>query len=72
MTVGQTPELPTDELWIATVDGTARPRKLTTGSAPRWTSDSAWIYFLSDRLDNGTSQLQRIRPVGGDVEALTA
>jgi dipeptidyl aminopeptidase/acylaminoacyl peptidase len=62
-TVGRAADLPVSELWIAAAD--APPRKLTTGSAPRWAPDS--ILFLSGL----PAQLHRIRPAGGDAEALT-
>ena len=73
--VGQADELPVSALWIARADGSEPPRQLTGGavqvSSPRWAPDSQWIFFLSDRPERGTAQLQRIRPAGGDVEALT-
>lgn len=73
--VGQADERPVSALWIARVDGREPPRQLAGGavlvSSPRWARDSQWIYFLSDRAERGTAQLQRIRPSGGDVEALT-
>ena len=74
-TAGQAGELPVSALWIAAVDRSVPPRTLTGGSAedsaPRWSPDSESIFFLSDRLERGTAQLHRIRPSGGDVEALT-
>jgi dipeptidyl aminopeptidase/acylaminoacyl peptidase len=73
--VGQSGELPDSALWIAAVDGSEPPRRLTTGpaenSAPRWAPDSGTIYFLSDLPERGTAQLHRIRPTGGAAEALT-
>jgi Tol biopolymer transport system component len=71
--VGQADEHPVSALWIAAADGRTPPRRLTAGtvadSDPRWAPDSEWIYFLSDR--SGSAQLHRIRPAGGDAEALT-
>src|SRR4051812_29593 len=73
--VGQADELQVSALWIARADGSEPPRQLTGGavqvSSPRWSPDSEWIFFMSDRSERGTAQLQRIRPAGGDVEALT-
>ncbi|WP_433292341.1 S9 family peptidase [Pseudonocardia sp. CA-142604] len=74
--VGQADELPVSSLWIAPADGSEPARQLAGGavqvSSPRWAPDSQWIFFLSDRSERGTAQLQRIRPAGGDAEALTA
>jgi dipeptidyl aminopeptidase/acylaminoacyl peptidase len=40
-------------LWLAPTDGSAPPRRLTLGArrdtAPRWSPDSRWLAFLSDR-----------------------
>jgi dipeptidyl aminopeptidase/acylaminoacyl peptidase len=73
--VGQADDLPVSAPWIARADGSEPPRQLTGGavqvSSPQWAPDSQWIFFLSDRPERGTAQLQRIRPAGGDVEALT-
>jgi dipeptidyl aminopeptidase/acylaminoacyl peptidase len=62
--VGRTGDGPGETLWIADVDGQARP--LTAGTAPRWTPDSRWIHFLSD------GQLRRVHHTGGPTEVLTA
>jgi dipeptidyl aminopeptidase/acylaminoacyl peptidase len=74
-TVGRADELPVSSLWIAAVDGSVPPRTLAVDGvedwAPRWAPDSESIFFLSDRSERGTAQLHRIRPGGGDVEALT-
>ena len=71
---------PHRSIWIATADGSASPRQLTDGSArdvaPKWAPDSASLFFLSDREERGTAQLQRIRPDDsasvGKPEALTS
>ncbi|WP_086826916.1 prolyl oligopeptidase family serine peptidase [Allokutzneria sp. NRRL B-24872] len=68
-------EHPVSALWVAATDGSAPPRQLTAGAAadtaPKWSPDSATVYFLSDRADRGTRQLHRIRLDGGEAEALT-
>jgi dipeptidyl aminopeptidase/acylaminoacyl peptidase len=71
--VGQADEYPTTELWLAAVDGSAAPRKLTGDAhdtSPKWTSDSRSVSFLSDRIERGTAQLHRVR-LSGEVESLT-
>ena len=60
-------------IWLAAIDGSSPPEKLTAGTAadshPRWAPDSASVFFLSDRT--GSPQLHRIRLGGGEAEALT-
>jgi dipeptidyl aminopeptidase/acylaminoacyl peptidase len=60
-------------LWVAAADGSSPPWKLTAGMAadsdPRWTPDSASVFFLSDRT--GSRQLYRVRVGGGEAEVLT-
>ncbi|WP_103354259.1 S9 family peptidase [Amycolatopsis sp. CA-128772] len=62
-------------LWLAPADGSELPRELAPGPAedrePRWSADSAWIWFLSDRAEPGTAQLYRVRREGGTPERLT-
>ncbi|WP_307871665.1 S9 family peptidase [Micromonospora sp. U21] len=74
--VGRAGDHPVSELWVAAVDGTGSPRRLTSGeaydSAPRWAGDSLLIYFLSDRAERGTAQLHRVGLVDGIVEAVTS
>ncbi|KZB82276.1 S9 family peptidase [Amycolatopsis regifaucium] len=36
------------EIWLAAVDGGEKPRKLAEGSSPKWSPDSATLYFLRD------------------------
>ncbi|WP_112138712.1 S9 family peptidase [Glycomyces dulcitolivorans] len=53
-----------EELWLAAADGSVAPRKLTEGAEPRWSPDSATVYFLRDgRL---------CRFADGESETLTA
>jgi len=56
--------VPHSSVWVAEVDGSAAPRRLTDGTAhdatPRWAPDSASVFFISDCEESGTAQLQRI------------
>ncbi|WP_346534191.1 hypothetical protein [Micromonospora sp. DPT] len=74
--VGRAGVHPVSDLWVAAVDGTGLPRRLTSGeaydSAPRWAADSLSIYFLSDRAERGAAQLHRVGLVDGVVEAVTS
>src|SRR5215475_2393331 len=60
------------DVWLAQTDGSAI-RQLTThpenDQDPQWSADGSWIYFLSSR--SGSSQVWRIRPAGGEAEAVT-
>ena len=71
--VGRRAERRLCAVWLAAVDGSSPPGKLTAGTAadfrPRWAPDSASVFFLSDRT--GSRQLHRIRLGGGEAEALT-
>jgi dipeptidyl aminopeptidase/acylaminoacyl peptidase len=71
--VGQAEERRLSALWTAAADGGSPPRQLTAGlaadSSPRWTPDSASLFFMSDRT--GSAQLHRIRVDGGEAESLT-
>jgi dipeptidyl aminopeptidase/acylaminoacyl peptidase len=71
--VGRETERRICAIWLAAVDGSSPPGKLTAGtaadSAPRWAPDSASVFFLSDRT--GSLQLHRIRLGGGEAEVLT-
>ncbi len=59
------------EIWVG--DGSAPPRRLTTGAKsslqPAWSPDGAWIAFVSDR--DGKRQVYRIATDGGEAERLT-
>jgi dipeptidyl aminopeptidase/acylaminoacyl peptidase len=59
-------------VWLAATDGSS-VRQLTThpenDTDPQWTADGAWIYFTSTR--SGSAQVWRIRPAGGEAEAVT-
>ncbi|MFF0390375.1 S9 family peptidase [Kitasatospora sp. NPDC004615] len=63
---------------VAAADGSTPPRRLTDGTArdraPKWAPDSATLFFTSDREEQGTAQLHRIRLDGNQdtAEALTA
>jgi dipeptidyl aminopeptidase/acylaminoacyl peptidase len=71
--VGRKEERRQCAVWVAAVDGSSPPRKLTAGTAadsrPRWGPDSASVFFLSDRA--GSRQLYRIRLGGGEAEIVT-
>src|SRR5580693_2351298 len=71
--VGRKAERHLSAVWVAAVDGSSPPRKLTAGTAadsdPRWAPNSASVFFLSDRA--GSRQLYRIRLGGGEAEVLT-
>ncbi|MET8849041.1 prolyl oligopeptidase family serine peptidase [Amycolatopsis sp. NPDC004625] len=73
--VGREGPHPASALWLAPADGGELPREAAPGPAedrdPRWSADSAWVYFLSDRAERGTAQLYRVRRTGGDPERLT-
>ncbi|MGV4925179.1 S9 family peptidase [Streptomyces sp. BHT-5-2] len=70
---------PHSSIWVAAVDGSAAPRRLTGGTArdaaPKWAPDSAFLFFTSDREERGTAQLRRILLDGSEdiaeAEALT-
>ncbi|MGW3958823.1 S9 family peptidase [Amycolatopsis sp. NPDC005003] len=61
--VGRPGEHPVSGLWLAPADGSEPPREFAAAEAedraPRWSADSAWVYFLSDRAERGTAQLYR-------------
>jgi len=64
------------ELWLTDTNGAVASRRATadtaTESRPRWSADSATLFFLSDRADRGTAQLHRLTLVDGTVTALTS
>src|SRR5689334_2834997 len=59
---------PHGSVWVTAADGSTPPRRLTDGAArdlaPKWAPDSAALLFTSDREEQGTAQLQRIRLEG--------
>ncbi len=60
------------DVWLASVDGaTVRPltSSVENDQDPQWTADGAWVYFTSSR--SGSQQVWRIRPGGGEAEAVT-
>ncbi len=73
--VGRAGKHPDSGLWLAPADGGQPPRELASAAAedrePRWSPDSGWVYFLSDRAERGTAQVYRVRRDGGAPERLT-
>jgi Tol biopolymer transport system component len=63
------------ELWLVDTDSAAASRRATADTAaeslPRWSADSATLFFLSDRADRGTPQVHRLTLADGTVTALT-
>lgn len=74
--VGQVGEHRSSELWLTAVDGSEAPRQLDVPlahvSSPRWSPDSASVFFLSDTVSRGTGQLHRIGRADGSAQALTS
>lgn len=72
---GHPGERPVSGLWVGPADGSELPRHLAPSAAedrePRWSPDSSWVYFLSDRAERGKRQLYRVDPDGGEPEELT-
>lgn len=73
-----TPDRETNEyrgaIWVARVDGSARPRQLTAGtkhdSLPRWSPDGLRLAFVSNRAGK-TARLYVISMEGGEPRLLT-
>ena len=74
--VGKQAEHPLSALWLAPLDGSVPPRRLTAGTAedrlPLWSPDGCYIAFLSDRAERGTVQLFVLSLAGGEARPLTA
>ena len=75
--MGQRGEHRESEIWLAGTTGSPSPRKLTAGnaedSAPRWSPDGSWLYFLSDRTERSKAQIQRLPArTAGEAEELTS
>ena len=65
------------DLWIAPVDGRAKPRRLTAGkageSAPAWSPDSRRLAFTAKRDDDEVAQVYLLDVAGGgEAQRLTA
>ena len=72
--VGRPGEHPLSGLWLAPADGSRPPGEFAAAGVedrePRWSADSAGVYFLSDRAERGTAQLHRAG-LEGEPEQLT-
>lgn len=64
------------ELWLVDTDRAGTSRRVTADTAsecePRWSADSAALFFLSDRADRGTPQVYRFTLADGAMAALTS
>src|SRR5881392_3330294 len=62
-------------IWLASVDGSVPPRKLTSGdkrdTSPRWAPDGSRIAFLSARGEKSPRQLYVLPLDGGEATKLT-
>ena len=62
-----------NQIWLAEVN-TGRTFQVTRGdkssTSPRWSPDSSWLTFLSNRIDD-KNQIFAINPVGGESIQLT-
>jgi len=63
-------------VWLATLDGSAPPRKLTAGekrdSSPRWSPDGTRLAFTSSRGEEKSAAQIYVLPVeGGEAQKLT-
>src|SRR5258708_5980569 len=64
-----------DNIWIVPTDG-SKPAKLFASSPktdyyPRWSPDGRWLAFLSDRGENGQTQIWLMSAEGGEAQKLT-
>ncbi|MBY8875777.1 prolyl oligopeptidase family serine peptidase [Micromonospora sp. PLK6-60] len=64
------------EIWLADIEAAGASRRATgdtaTESRPRWSADSATLFFLSDRAHRGTPQVHRLTVADATVTALTS
>ncbi|MET8044018.1 prolyl oligopeptidase family serine peptidase [Micromonospora sp. NPDC005215] len=64
------------ELWLVDTEGAVASRRATadtaTESRPRWSADSATLFFLSDRAGRGTPQLHGLNLADGTTTTLTS
>jgi dipeptidyl aminopeptidase/acylaminoacyl peptidase len=62
-------------IWVASVDGSTPPRKLTAGdkrdTSPRWAPNGSLLAFVSSRGDKSPSQLYALPLDGGEATKLT-
>jgi dipeptidyl aminopeptidase/acylaminoacyl peptidase len=61
------------DIWLAPIDS-GEARRFTSGAGrdeqPRWSPDSQWLAFLSERAEPGRRALYRMRRDGGEAELL--
>lgn len=64
-------------LWLSAVDGSRRfpltrgGRSAITGGVAKWSPDSQYLFYLSNRDSDGSPQIHRIRIAGGEAEKLS-
>jgi dipeptidyl aminopeptidase/acylaminoacyl peptidase len=65
-----------DNIWIVPVDSSEPARLLASSpkseNSPRWSPDGRWLAFLSDRGEDGQTQIWLMRADGGEAEKLTS
>src|SRR5437899_11508621 len=65
----------TGQIWVVPADGSAPPRKLTTGdrdSTPRWSPDGRWLAFVAARGEKAKPQVWLLPTDGGEATVLTS
>lgn len=81
--IGRSEGYALDALRVVPTDGSTPPSQLTEGTArvlegtarvtaPRWSADSAFLFFGSDQVERGELQLHRVSPSCGSAETVTA